>query len=227
MTSKPLLSSEKAKKRVFSDDYQSLPDVQIEECHNTRQARRRASFGDVVDMIHSPRLPRARSYDSVVFNFRDVAAEDFANQLTLIDLRLFKAIPREELMRGGWDSRHRKTLTPNVNEFSRRFNNVSFWVVREVLGAETIKLRIPVLRHFIRIAKKLHDLNNMHSMMAVVTALDSAPIYRLIQTWQQLPNKDKRMFDKLQVFTSVEDNRQALRQHLEEITLPCIPYLGK
>jgi hypothetical protein len=78
MTSKPLLSSEKAKKRVFSDDYQSLPDVQIEECHNTRQARRRASFGDVVDMIHSPRLPRARSYDSVVFNFRDVAAEDFA-----------------------------------------------------------------------------------------------------------------------------------------------------
>jgi hypothetical protein len=130
-------------------------------------------------------------------------------------------------MRGGWDSRHRKTLTPNVNEFSRRFNNVSFWVVREVLGAETIKLRIPVLRHFIRIAKKLHDLNNMHSMMAVVTALDSAPIYRLIQTWQQLPNKDKRMFDKLQVFTSVEDNRQALRQHLEEITLPCIPYLGK
>ena len=29
-------------------------------------------------MIHSPCLPRARSYDSVVFNFRDVAAEDFA-----------------------------------------------------------------------------------------------------------------------------------------------------
>ena len=37
MTSKRLLSSEKSKKRSFSDDYQSLPDVQIEECHKTRQ----------------------------------------------------------------------------------------------------------------------------------------------------------------------------------------------
>ncbi|XP_062515688.1 ras-specific guanine nucleotide-releasing factor RalGPS2-like isoform X2 [Corticium candelabrum] len=224
-----LVLDDSGKKRSFSDDCASLPVCVVDEpdeCHQGVESHRCSSLGDVADPFLSPRIERSRSYDSVVFDFRDVSADDFANQLTLIDLNLFKAISREELACGGWDSRDRKTLTPNVYEFSRRFNNVSFWTVREVLNSESIKVRVSVVKHFVKIAKKLYELNSLHSMMAMVTALQSAPIHRLIQTWRQLPNKEKRIFDKLDRLASVADNRQALRQHVEDSLLPCIPYLG-
>lgn len=46
------------------------------------QVRRRASLGDVMDIMQSPYVPRSRSYDSVVFDFRDVAADDFAVRIS-------------------------------------------------------------------------------------------------------------------------------------------------
>ncbi|XP_032994272.1 ras-specific guanine nucleotide-releasing factor RalGPS1 isoform X4 [Lacerta agilis] len=168
-----------------------------------------------------------KSYDAVVFDVLKVTPEEFASQITLMDMPVFKAIQPEELASCGWNKKEKHILAPNVVAFTRRFNQVSFWVVREILTAQTLKIRAEILSHFVKIAKKLLELNNLHSLMSVVSALQSAPIFRLTKTWALLNRKDKATFEKLDYLTSKEDNYKRMREYIRCLKMvPCIPYLG-
>ncbi|XP_038651035.1 ras-specific guanine nucleotide-releasing factor RalGPS2 isoform X2 [Scyliorhinus canicula] len=168
-----------------------------------------------------------KSFDAVVFDVLKVTPEEFASQITLMDAPVFKTIQPEELSSCGWNKKEKHSSSPNVVAFTRRFNHVSFWVVREILTAQTLKIRAEVLSHYIKTAKKLYELNNLHALMAVVSGLQSAPIFRLTKTWALLNRKDKTMFEKLEYLVSKEDNYKRLRDYVTSLKMtPCIPYLG-
>ncbi|RXN18634.1 ras-specific guanine nucleotide-releasing factor 2-like isoform X1 [Labeo rohita] len=157
-----------------------------------------------------------KSFDAVVFDVLKVTPEEYAGQITLMDAPVFKAIQPEgqiTLM----DAPVFKAIQPEV----------SFWVVREILHAQTLKIRAEVLSLYIRTAKKLCDMNNLHAVMAVVSALQSAPIFRLTKTWALLSRKDKATFERLEYLMSKEDNYKRLRDYISSQSMTsCIPYLG-
>uniref|UniRef100_A0A8C7G8U1 Ral GEF with PH domain and SH3 binding motif 2 n=1 Tax=Oncorhynchus kisutch TaxID=8019 RepID=A0A8C7G8U1_ONCKI len=138
-----------------------------------------------------------KSFDAVVFDVLKVTPEEYAGQITLMDAPVFKAIQPEELSSCGWNKKEKHSSAPNAVAFTRRFN------------------------------QKLCDINNLHAVMAVVSGLQSAPIYRLSKTWALLSRKDKATFERLEYLMAKEDNYKRLRDYIRSQSMnSCIPYLG-
>lgn len=115
---------------------------------------------------------------SQVFEVMRVPPEDVAAQFTLIDHELFVKIDLEELISCGWIKKEKNQVAPNVVAYTRRFNHVSYWIIEEILNHDSSKSRAEVISYFVRVCKRLYDLNNLHSLFAVISALRSASIYR-------------------------------------------------
>ncbi|KAL7668475.1 hypothetical protein ACOME3_009177 [Neoechinorhynchus agilis] len=169
---------------------------------------------------------KGREFDQKLFDILRVEPEDLASQITVLDWPVFKRIEPFELTSCAWNTKHKLTKTPNIVQFIRRFNHTNFWVQHEVLHAAGVRARVDIVSHMIKVAKRLLDLNNINGLMAVVTGLQSAPVYRLESTWNALPKRDRNAFNALTDLLSENENRRKLRDHLSMTRLPCIPFLG-
>lgn len=164
----------------------------------------------------------------------EVEPDNLAAQLTLLDLPIFKSIKKDELTSLGGSSSSNKPnkkqdLSPNVVAMNRQFNQVTFWVVGQILSHDSPRIRAELISNFIKTAKHLYQLNNLHSSYAVISALLSSPIYRLDKTWYFVRKKypkERLHFDQLKELYSDNNNYELLRNHLANCDLPCIPYLG-
>ncbi|TNN07701.1 Ras-specific guanine nucleotide-releasing factor RalGPS2, partial [Schistosoma japonicum] len=153
-------------------------------------------------------------------------AELIAQQITLIELEYFQAIEADEFYTLKWNSKEKLQYAPNIVASTRWFNQIIFWVQKDILNEKNMSKRTEILSHFIRIAKKLVDINNFSSAMAVVSALNVQCIYRLSATWSNLCSRDRHTFRKLADLFSQEQNYLNLRSAVDNARLPCIPYLG-
>ena len=118
-----------------------------------------------------------------------------AEQLTLIDHGLFRRIsivhsPIDFSLALSNDSPQthwlancggKWTNTP-VQALAQRFNNISAYFAFEIVTTFHLKKRAALLKHLIVTARRLFALNNFHGLMAVLSALRSEPITRLIST---------------------------------------------
>ncbi|CAH8429253.1 unnamed protein product, partial [Schistosoma bovis] len=155
-----------------------------------------------------------------------VDPELIAQQVTLIELEYFQAIEADEFYTLKWNSKEKLQYAPNIVASTRWFNQIIFWVQKDILNEKSLSKRTEILSHFIRIAKKLVDLNNFSSGMAIVSALHMQCIHRLNATWSNLSSRDRHIFRKLSDLFSQEENFINLRSAVDNSRLPCIPYLG-
>ncbi|EDO35331.1 predicted protein [Nematostella vectensis] len=158
----------------------------------------------------------------------DIDATTFAKEITLIDKELFVRILWHELETCGWMTKDKYVRSPDVMEMVEFFNRIAMLVASEILAEETTQARARVVSKVIQIADKCRLLGNYNSLKALMAGLQSAPIYRLKQTWKEVSSKRRKKFRHLSIIMGESDNFALYRGELSSCLAngPCLPFLG-
>merc|ERR1719447_1036323 len=149
----------------------------------------------------------------------DFEDKKVAEQMTLLDSELFQKIELPEVLL--WAEKQSEELSPNLTKFTEHFNNMSYWVRSIILTQSDAKIREKYMMRFVKVMKHLRILNNFNSFLALLSALDSAPVRRL--EWP------KQVTEKLKEHSELIDSTSSFRtyrQALAETKPPAIPYIG-
>ncbi|KAI5096323.1 rap guanine nucleotide exchange factor 1 isoform X4, partial [Silurus meridionalis] len=161
----------------------------------------------------------ARGVSARPGTLHDFRSHEIADQLTLLDAELFYKIEIPEVLL--WAKEQNEEKSPNLTQFTEHFNNMSYWVRSIIIQQEKAQDREKLLLKFIKVMKHLRKLNNFNSYLAILSALDSAPIRRL--EWQ------KQTSEGLEEYCTLIDSSSSFRAYraaLADVEPPCIPYLG-
>ncbi|XP_038820752.1 rap guanine nucleotide exchange factor 1-like isoform X2 [Salvelinus namaycush] len=183
---------------------------------------------NILDKVEQKKLLRctnslkplaARGVSARPGTLHDFRSHEIADQLTLLDAELFYKIEIPEVLL--WAKEQNEEKSPNLTQFTEHFNNMSYWVRSLIIQQEKAQDREKLLLKFIKIMKHLRKLNNFNSYLAILSALDSAPIRRL--EWQ------KQTSEGLEEYCTLIDSSSSFRAYraaLADVAPPCIPYLG-
>ncbi|XP_066147548.1 ral guanine nucleotide dissociation stimulator-like 1 isoform X2 [Euwallacea fornicatus] len=201
----------------FCEDF--LPNTELDA--KVRHRLDRYSREAHVDPLLAP--PPAFAMRSITssgwrnYKLPDVPVRHFAEQLTRMDVDLFKKLVPHQCLGAVWSRRDRSrsheaaTVLATVNQF----NAVSFRVISSILVEPTLRAhdRAALVTCWIDIAQELRLIKNFSSLKAIISGLQSNPIYRLQKTWQTISKEKIELFDELARIFS-EDNNQWTQREL-------------
>jgi hypothetical protein len=155
----------------------------------------------------------------------DLNTDEIAEQITLIEHELFRAIEPVELLNQNW-SKHME-MSPHILEYIQWFNKMCQWAATEIIKEDNPEMRAVIITKFIKIADRLAELNNFNGLMEILASLEGSSIRRLKMTWAELPAADAENLERLAKLMNPEKNFKEYRAAIvNSAGKPWIPYLG-
>ncbi|TRY92368.1 hypothetical protein DNTS_014102 [Danionella cerebrum] len=142
----------------------------------------------------------------------DFPAQDIAEQLTILDAKLFAKVVPFHCLGCIWSQRDKKenrNLAPTVRSTIAQFNAITNCVITSLLcppatppESPSCTLSCPtyrakIIEKWIAVAQECHQLRNFSSLRAILSALQSNAIYRLKKTWALISRESLAIFDHL------------------------------
>uniref|UniRef100_A0AAQ4QGL9 Ral guanine nucleotide dissociation stimulator-like 1 n=1 Tax=Gasterosteus aculeatus aculeatus TaxID=481459 RepID=A0AAQ4QGL9_GASAC len=152
-------------------------------------------------------------------NFLSFESDLVAEQLTYMDALLFKKVVPHHCLGSVWsqrDKKHNKHSAPTVRATITQFNAVTACVVSTVLKHRQIRphVRARVIQRWIEIAQECRIRKNFSSLKAIVSALQSNPLYRLKRVWACVHKDSMQTFEELSDIFSDHNNYLTSRELL-------------
>ncbi|CAK4030556.1 related to Ras guanyl-nucleotide exchange factor [Lecanosticta acicola] len=154
--------------------------------------------------------------------------ELIARELTRMDWIMFSSIRPRDLVRHVSLPKDQRASCKNlahVNRMIEHFNQLASWVGNYVVLRDKPKHRALMLEKFMRIARKLRDLNNYNALGAIIAGVKSTAVHRLVATRELLPQAIGRDWMKLEILMSASRSHFAYRLAWENSSSERIPYL--
>ncbi|XP_077463344.1 ral guanine nucleotide dissociation stimulator-like 1 isoform X1 [Stigmatopora argus] len=151
--------------------------------------------------------------------FMSFETDQVAEQLTYMDALLFKKVVPHHCLGSIWsqrDKKHNKHSAPSVRATITQFNAVAACVVSTVLRHRQIRphVRARVIQRWIDIAQECRIRKNFSSLRAIVSALQSNPLYRLKRAWNCVHKDSMQTFEELSDIFSDHNNYLTSRELL-------------
>ncbi|XP_070764405.1 ral guanine nucleotide dissociation stimulator-like 1 isoform X3 [Enoplosus armatus] len=152
-------------------------------------------------------------------DFLSFDADLVAEQLTYMDALLFKKVVPHHCLGSIWsqrDKKHNKHSAPTIRATITQFNAVAACVVSTVLKHRQIRphVRARVIQRWIDIAQECRIRKNFSSLRAIVSALQSNPLYRLKRAWACVHKDSMQTFEELSDIFSDHNNYLTSRELL-------------
>lgn len=152
-------------------------------------------------------------------NFLLFDADLVAEQLTYMDALLFKKVVPHHCLGSIWSQRDKKDnkhSAPTIRATIMQFNAVAACVVSTVLKHRQIRphARARIIQRWIDIAQECRIRKNFSSLRAIVSALQSNPLYRLKKAWACVNKDSMQTFEELSDIFSDHNNYLTSRELL-------------
>ncbi|XP_064415954.1 ral guanine nucleotide dissociation stimulator-like 1 isoform X2 [Latimeria chalumnae] len=152
-------------------------------------------------------------------DFLSVPEDLVAEQLTYMDAELFKKVVPHHCLGCIWsrrDKKENKHLAPTIRATISQFNAITKCVVSTILKEKELRpqLRAKIIEKWIDVAHECRIMKNFSSLRAIVSALQSNPIYRLKKAWASVSKDRMLMFEELSDIFSDHNNYLTSRELL-------------
>lgn len=158
----------------------------------------------------------------------DYSDDTIARELTRIDWIMFSSIRPRDLVRQVSLSASEKAACKNLVNVQRmidHFNQLACWVANFVLFRDKPKHRALMLEKFMRIARKVRELNNYNALGAIIAGIKSSSVHRLTATRELVPPAMTKDWMKLEILMSPSRSHAAYRLAWENSSSERIPYI--
>lgn len=135
-----------------------------------------------------------------------------AYQLTLVESAIFLEIPSSAFLTHSPKTPHR-----SITASTDFFNYLTRMIEYSILFPPEASGRAQSMNHWIKVAVKLHELENFQTLKAVLCALGTPPIKRLKRTWSFLPRKSANKFETLSELMSEARNYGRYREMMNSL----------
>uniref|UniRef100_A0A8C8DI76 Ral guanine nucleotide dissociation stimulator-like 1 n=1 Tax=Oryzias sinensis TaxID=183150 RepID=A0A8C8DI76_9TELE len=152
-------------------------------------------------------------------DFLSFNADLVAEQLTYMDALLFKKVIPHHCLGSIWSQRDKKDhkhSAPTIRATITQFNAVAACVVSTVLKHRQLRphVRARLIQRWIDVAQECRIRKNFSSLRAIVSALQSNPLYRLKRVWACVHRDSMQTFEELSDIFSDHNNYLTSRELL-------------
>ncbi len=106
------------------------------------------------------------------------------------------------------------------------YNHLAQCVATSIVLSGTVRRRVKMINHWLEIALALQQLQNYHSLSAIVSGLGNASVLRLRHTKEALSKKQQKIQSELSDLCSMSGSFKNLREAVNKGDPPKVPYIG-
>ena len=180
------------------------------------------------DFIINTKKKIMQEFPKKYFCVLDWEPAQIGEKLISISINLLNKIEFKELYCALFSKKQKEINSPNVMENIKRFNDLTFFVIEDILSYDFPKDRAKMIDKWVEIAQYCKSRKDQSNCFAIISALNHYLINGLNLTFKEVKNKTKIKLNKIKEYCNLERNNKVFRDEINSIKQGefLVPYLG-